>query len=342
MTKTFHEGFTLVELALSMAFIGILSVAVVLIISDTVASYRRGLTIAQVNSTGRDIVDDMRLAVANSSSQAVTVDCSRYYQTNKDIRKKCVDDGAYTFVTVVKETATIKLKGSDEDLENVPIYGAFCTGTYSYIWNSGYYDMEEATFAEKTVGTWAKFKYNYNYNDVSGRPKEVTIQGSLRENASFAPVEGSDKVSVGSENRPFRLLKIRDTNRAVCVSVSRPKAKGEVYKNTTEIEEEEGGLGNVFDITEYGVLDEQPEDLMLADTDNDLALFDLYVARPAESTSQRNMFYAVSFILGTANGGANIKANGRSCTPPTDYENENFDYCAINKFNFAIQATGGM
>lgn len=339
MTKTFHEGFTLVELALSMAFIGILSVAVVLIISDTVASYRRGLTIAQVNSTGRDIVDDMRLAVANSSSQAVTVDCSRYYQTNVLAREKCVNDGAYTFVTVVKE-ADVTLKNGAEVLENVPIYGAFCTGTYSYIWNSGYYDMEEADFTEKRDKIWAEIKYKYNFGGTSDI-KEVTIDGSLRENADFVPEEGVSEVSVGSDNRPFRLLKIRDTNRAVCVSVSRPEAKGEVYKNTTEIEEE-GGLGNVFDITEYGVLDEQPEDLMLADTDNDLALFDLYVARPAESTSQRNMFYAVSFILGTANGGANIKANGRSCTPPTDYENENFDYCAINKFNFAIQATGGM
>ena len=86
MKKTFREGFTLIELSLSMVFVGILSVAVVLIISDTVASYRRGLTLAQVNTAGLDIVDDMRLAVSNSSAKAVTTECTRLYPNSKEMQ----------------------------------------------------------------------------------------------------------------------------------------------------------------------------------------------------------------------------------------------------------------
>ena len=51
------------------------------------------------------------------------------------------------------------------------------------------------------------------------------------------------------------------------------------------------------------------------------------------------MFYAASFILGTRRGGINIKQVGNNCKPPSDFDS-NLDYCAINNFNFAVQAGG--
>ena len=72
---------------------------------------------------------------------------------------------------------------------------------------------------------------------------------------------------------------------------------------------------------------------------SDLVLYDLYVARPALSSTRQNMFYAASFILGTTRGGINIKQGGNICKPPAD-DNSMLDYCAINKFNFAVQAGG--
>ena len=65
------EGFTLVELSLAMAFVGVLSVAVVLIISNTVSAYRRGLTLSRVNMVGSDLVDDMRSSVQGSSAKSL-------------------------------------------------------------------------------------------------------------------------------------------------------------------------------------------------------------------------------------------------------------------------------
>lgn len=52
-------GFTLVELSLSIAFIAVLSITIVLIINDAISTYRRGLTLNQINTTGMDLVDEI-------------------------------------------------------------------------------------------------------------------------------------------------------------------------------------------------------------------------------------------------------------------------------------------
>ena len=72
LEKTFREGFTLIELSLSMLFIGILSVSIVLIISNTVSSYRRGMTLTQINTMGVTLADDMRSSVQNASSRSLS------------------------------------------------------------------------------------------------------------------------------------------------------------------------------------------------------------------------------------------------------------------------------
>lgn len=323
MRKFSTEGFTLVELALSMAFIGILSVAVVLIIGDTVASYRRGLTITQVNTTGMDVVDDMRTAVANSSSRAATLDCERFYQNSGEALDSCVKDGAYSFISITKYTKDLKLYGNEVE-GDIPIYGAFCTGTYSYIWNSGYYEMEAADFNEKSNNKWAVLTYKKANGDL------VTL-GNVNEN----------------EKPAFRLLKVIDKYRGVCAGVVRANKKDDettkrTYTKVNDIGNDRLGTTSypTFDMSNYGEINEDPVDLISADGETGLALFDLYVAKPAESATQRNMFYSVSFILGTVEGGANIAAKGKTCEAPSNYTVENFEYCAINKFSFAVQANG--
>ena len=50
----------------------------------------------------------------------------------------------------------------------------------------------------------------------------------------------------------------------------------------------------------------------------------------------------MSFILGTLRGGANVNVSGEFCaTPGSNSSVEDFDYCAINKFNFAARTLGG-
>lgn len=325
----FSSGFTLIELALSSAFVGILSIAIVLIINETVAAYRRGITLNQVTTTGMDIVDDLRTAVQNSSARSVANDCIVFYADASAVREACQADGGYNFVSITK-TADVTLNkggGRTEVRRDMPIYGAFCTGTYSYIWNSGYFEANEADFAEKRAQEWATLTYL-----PSAGADPVTIFGTDRSGTE-------EKFSLSLDSRPFRLLKVRDNYRAVCSSVVRYDVAGGEFKNNYALPSNEN-LSNNFNISGYGVLTEEPVDLILADYENDLVLYDLDVARPAESTTRQNTFYSVSFILGTTDGGIDVMSSGQSCAPPADWEKEDFDYCAINKFNFAVQANG--
>ena len=335
------------ELALSLVFIGTLSVIIVVMINSTVQTYQRGMTLNKVNTTGMDLVDDMRSAVQNSASDSVAALCVDYYDEGSDGRKKCIEDNADSFVRVTKRgTVTIpKIDNRNEvkELTNVPVYGAFCTGSYSYIWNTGYYENDAESNANisgyevNEVGRFvnvgpAELAYSLMYND--GRVETKTVSG-------------------------FRLLKIRDNTRAVCVSAMRSVVRNglggdnwkKVYWTAEEVATNNGLIPKVFDISNsddkedrypYVSEAEEPVEVLDRGTYNDLVLYDLYTAAPAISSTSDNMFYAVSFILGTVRGGIDITATGRNCTPPSEYETEDFDYCAINKFNFAAQASGSV
>ncbi len=284
MRKVFlKDGFTLIELSLSIAFIGILSITIALIINSAISSYRRGLTLNQVNTIGMDVADDMRAALQNSPVRSPVEKCDSYYSYGGDEYNKCVESEGIGFVSLA-------WKGSVNGVErDVPLYGVFCTGTYSYVWNSGYL---------------------FNESSANGRAKLA--------------------IKVGNDSyEGFRLLKVRDDSRSLCVS------GGELNNNSVPI------ITVANDAVSYATND-MPYDLLAGneESDNDLVLYDLSATAPAKSSAGDSLFYSVSFILGTVRGGININASGDFCAPPNDYEGD-FDYCAINKFNFAAQATGG-
>ncbi len=281
------KGFTLVELSLSIAFIAILSITIALIINDAISTYRRGLTLNQINTVGMDLVDDMRSAIQGSPSEKIIEMCEKLYGNNSAQEDACKSDNGRKFVLVRKfanNSNKIKIKG--KDVVNVPLYGAFCTGAYSYVWNSGYLYTEDNSGVSR-----ARLLYKY---------------------------EGSDLVA---EN--FRLIKARDENRNAC--------KGALEDGRYFVSD-----SNDFSIGEVG---EEPEVLLSDSNNNALALYSLYAPTPAKNEAN-TMFYSVSFILGTVQGGIDVMSSGNFCATPSEYES-NFDYCAINKFNFAVQANGG-
>lgn len=336
--KFLKQGFTLVELSLSMLFVGILSLAIVLVINNTVVAYQRGLTLSRVNTVGSDLVDDMRSSVQSSSARSLMSSCYMAIygedgtSLNGEERTKCSNDNARNFVSVTKTTKTLSINGVAVD-EDVPIYGAFCTGTYSYVWNSGYFWAENATFDEKTNNAWAWVDYT-DYSE-----------------------EDSVLVRIGqSEDQRFRLIKLYDTRRLICAAAG-IKNDGTGTRDTYEIID----MNNVFRVSNlsYGVIrledgaivEKNSEnimevktssiDLLPADRGNDLAIYDLSVAKPALSPTGDNVFYSATFILGTVHNGVNIAVNGSACATPNDYNGGNYNYCAINKFNFAMQVNGG-
>lgn len=306
MRKSCRTGFTLVEMSISIVFVGILSVAMALIISNSVASYRRGNTLGQVNSIGMDLVDDMRAAVQVSSAKTLSSTCAIVYASEGE-REKCNDDSAYNFVSVLKKTDVTLFKDTDneEKIDGVPIYGVFCTGTYSYIWNSGYFWSSDASFNEKSSG------------------------GAKINQKSGAAI--SD----------FRFLKVKDESREICIAAVYDKYNTSAENSNKKYNKNAQFASNVIDISNIndGNLSEAPIYLIDSEGASNLALYDLTVARPAVSTENNSVFYSVSFILGTIDGGINIKSANSACATPNEYESL-FDYCAINKFSFAARATG--
>ena len=309
--KTRREGFTLIELALSLVFIGILSTTVVLLIQNVSASYRRGLILNQVNTVGMDLIDDFRSSIQNATSDPVTRMCGIYYDqyTDSTNYNKCVNDDAMSFIMAVKY-ANVTDTSSGLDNESMPVFGAFCTGTYTYVWNSGYFDYDDGS-------------------KVSGVSKAVI--GTRQFSTSDLQPLYSD----------FRLLKIYDDDRSICVNSMKESSGGSTgYTNYADLTSR-NNTRNEF-VINSSISDENEDsvvELLKDRAASDLVLYDLYVARPALSSTRQNMFYAASFILGTTRGGINIKQGGNICKPPAD-DNSMLDYCAINKFNFAVQAGG--
>ena len=350
--KAKRRGFTLIELSLSLVFIGTLSILMVVMIQNAVSSYQRGMTLNKINTTGMDLVDELRMAVQNSSSDAVTSLWVDYDDEGSEGREKCLEDGADSFTRVTKY-ADVTLDDV-ETIEHVPVFGAFCTGSYSYIWNSGYF-LDDA---------------NSNVIENGGRDKQRKVEGAEPAYLKYS-IDGTTEEAVGKANWTsndglfgngednvgmFRLLKVRDDTRAVCVSKMRQVIDAvndfengkSMYWSHETMEDYNDYITSEFNIMNQGTVytypttdeNEAPEEILARDNNNDLVLYDLYTAKPAISSTRNNMFYAVSFIVGTVRGGINIKGTGQNCIPPADYAREDFDYCAINKFNFAAQASG--
>lgn len=295
MCKVNKSGFTLIELSFSLVFISVLSLAVVFVIISTIKTYNRGILLNRVNSVGMDLVDDMRFAVQNSSAESLVSKCETIFSSDQSNLERCKSDNGRRLVSVSR-TANVKI-GNANDIGSVPVFGAFCTGEYSYIWRSGY--LASNDYAVSNVGG-VSLKYKI---EDSGRVKVDTL---------------SD----------FNLLKVHDTERAVCAS-----AVSNNYLNSE--------ISGAFDITDskYMVVDTRPVVLLSSSENSNLVLYGLSSSLPAEGGEGNIMFYAVSFILGSVQGGINVKASGNFCSTKGD-ETENLDFCSVNKFNFAAMATG--
>lgn len=305
-----RKGFTLVELSLSIVFISILSITMVMIINESISTYRRGLTLNQINTVGMDLTDDMRAAVQNSSAKSISDLCHSIYisgseNSNADQAKNCSDDPngpGFGFVSVTRTANVTARTANVSPVGNVPVFGAFCTGDFSYIWNSGYFSDSSSYQVENVQPA----SLTYKTTDASGR--------------------GNSNATTANN---FRLLKVKDEMRRVCLAAT----------GTSTYDPSPTKINSNFNISSFEPISEAPIEVLEG---NNLAIYDLDISRPATSNADHNIFYSVSFILGTVQGGININASGNFCATPEDYpEVANFDYCSINKFNFAAQATGG-
>lgn len=117
--KKREKGFTLVELMLSVGFIGSLLVLIALITIQIMGLYNKGLTLKEVNEVSRIVVRDMQQSITSADA----------------FRINYTSEGEPKAATSLQEA--IELGGGDADYYSNSAGGRLCTGVYTYVWNTG-------------------------------------------------------------------------------------------------------------------------------------------------------------------------------------------------------------
>ncbi len=323
--KGTKKGFTLIELSFAIAFISVLLITITLITSEIVSIYRKGYSIKTVNQVGRDVIEDIQNSITESPPASIASFCSAHYsgETQSGSRENC--DGETSnkgFYSVYQQYYDeVHLRGSEGDSDGdgyrdeadyVPTGGIFCSGKYTYIWNTGYLFNTDGA-------------YKFSEADVS----------KLRLNVEYDLSTGGSTEHVSTNN--FRLLKIEDSSRAICTAT----LVGENgYPSSNQVLRSPGSINPAVNpvVNIPFTISVAPEEV-LSETDASLALYDFVVFQPARVTSTNRLLFSGSFILATITGGVDIMTSSNFCEVPSNFSAD-FSYCAINKFNFTIQASG--
>jgi len=208
-----------------------------------------------------------------------------------------------------QETGSATPDKNGPEKGNLPMRGAFCTAQFSYVWNTGYALNPEYHASRQpyviTESTNASGVTTINFHNASEKPNAV----------------------------PFQLIKIQDPTRQICATHTGagvlPKvdpqvglAALEMLNTTNETNATTGGITKM--------------------SAGNLALYDFKVFPPVRNESTKHIFYSATFILATLRGGVDIMASENYCTDRSLAGTlvTDFNYCAINKFNFSMRATG--
>lgn len=106
-----QTGFTIIELMLAMAFVSVLMVAITMTVIQMANIYNKGTTLRAVDQAGRAISRDIQTTVAAAQPLDVGTDG----------------------IGGVNYKPQVQIGGE----QNNPDGGRLCTGTYSYVWNTG-------------------------------------------------------------------------------------------------------------------------------------------------------------------------------------------------------------
>lgn len=254
----------MVELMLAMGFLSALLVTISLLVIQITGIYQKGLSLRAVNSQGRQLIDEFMRAASGSSRE----DLGAYGS---------IDDAYESGLYFVSSMGNHDTNGDGVD-ESVQMNGVFCTGMYSYVWNT-----------------------KYAFEDHPDRRLRVN-------------------------GRAYKLVRVRDASNEACMRANDNSGDGYPNRETWLFE---GADDNVI----------QPIELINSD-ESDLILYDFMMFPATWSRSSEQVLYSATFILATIRGGVNINGNGDYCQGTTLGLTTDFNYCAVNKFNFAMRSTG--
>ncbi len=319
------KGFTIIELSIATTFLSVLLITITLLTQQSVSIFRKGLTLKNVNSTGRDIIENLTDTITSSPVSAFNSDFCTTYIPNLQNKEACINDTGTLLVSSIRY-GRINERVSEGTYEKmstaVPLSGVFCTGSYSYLWNSGY------------------------ALNIGG---EYSTNTAILSNPSLLKVSVTDLSGATTLYTP-RLLRVFDPNRTACASSLKTAkdASGNTltyYENPCPPDNSTSACSNTNNGDPYQTINianvsEEPIEL-LPETETNLVIYHLTTLSPAQSSNSNQALYNISFILGSAVGGVNVLVNSDNCAPPSSY-NSNFDYCSVNKFNFSVRSVGSL
>lgn len=175
-----NSGFTLVELMLAMAFVGMLLVAIATTALHIMNTYTKGLTVREVNQAGRTISEDIQRTIA--TSVPFKVDPAQTGQPSDEL------DSRY----VIRDGG-----------------GRLCTGSYTYAWNYG--------FTQQLGGGTATNVYNvYADNTEQIRLAKVSDAGGALctdPGASIEYAKAKELLAAGDRNLAVQKMVVTSSTR---------------------------------------------------------------------------------------------------------------------------------
>jgi len=268
-----RKGFTIIELMLAMSFVAVLLITVAFLVIRITAIYQKGLSIRSVNQVGRNLIIEFSRAVADSPVDDSLRTRDRYFYS-------------------IPATGTQR-------------QGAFCTGRYSFVWNSGraINDNDRINFRNAVSPNvdFRLLRLEDTTRVVCDRLKAMDLAHGSE--LDFRTITGHACGTPGAQNHVYHALQCKRPVEMLQLS------SADAAADTTGASE------------------------------SDLAIYDFRVFPPTINRLTGHAFYSATFILATLRG-VDINTSGNYCVNISETLNTDFAYCAINKFNFAMSTAG--
>lgn len=295
------KAFTIIELMLAMAFLGTMLVGIASLTMRITNIYQKGLALRSVNAIGREIISDLTRTI---NASRVNIDINPEIPSNYKVEDQQINDARANYYLETAESG--KQWG-----------GVFCTGDYSYVWNTAdtFRLLRQHTLLKEKKYTGASISY------ALGKHAYVikTDEGYMI--PKFARFHDKDRRACAHEEKKYE--------------PAADSTEGSIKPNA-----------RTFYLGAGSRLDAATE--LIEDSESDLMLYNFTIFPATQHETTKQIFYSGMFILATYRGGVNIQSNGDFCegsnnengTRDSDITLNDFDYCAVNKFNFSARATG--
>jgi len=320
-TPRSKKGFTIIETSLVTAFMALLMIAIATVTTSISALYRKGITLKAVSSVGRNLVTELTTTINSSPSIDSISLCNNLLPdiNDEEARKACMTDKAYKYVFQSWDNKEYKEKPTDPP-STVQYGGVLCTGEYSYVWNTYYGLYSGHTF-------YVKFKYG------NGAGEETILGG-------YGSAEIEDKI---------KMIRFKDSTYLACsANVNNRYNIDFADDGIIDITHFENNFPNIMAATDFQNNLLQPSDTSDS-RDIALDLYELTIFPVSQDPVTLRSFFSGTFILATERGEVSIVRSGDYCNV-NDYQGDTasnlmdlgseFNYCGINKFNFAARTAG--